>query len=47
VAPLPAVAPRSGGMLSVAGLVMLLLVALQVMRAPSQVVEGLRDWLWR
>ncbi len=47
VAPLPAVAPRNGGMLSVAGLVMLLLVALQVVRSPSQVVEGLRDWLWR
>jgi len=46
VAVAPAVAPRRGGLLSI-GLAMLLLVALQVVRSPSQVVEGLRDWLWR
>ena len=46
VAVAPAVAPRRGGLLSI-GLAMLVLVALQVVRSPSQVVEGLRDWLWR
>src|SRR5690606_8809611 len=46
VAPLPAVAPRNGGMLSVAGLVMLLFVALQVARLPSLVFEGRFLCLW-
>jgi hypothetical protein len=47
VALLPTTAPASGGLVTVVGLAMLLLVALQVVRAPRQLVEGLRDWLWR
>ncbi len=47
VAPLPAAAPANGGILGVIGLAMLLFAALQVVQAPSRVVEGLRDWLWR
>lgn len=46
LAPLPA-ATKTGGVLAAVGLAILLLVALQVVRAPSQVVEGLNDWLWR
>lgn len=47
VASVPTAAPASGGILVVAGLAMLLVVALQVVQTPNQLVEGLRDWLWR
>jgi len=37
----------SGGFLVVAGLLMLCLVTMQLVQQPAQVVQGLRDWLWR
>jgi hypothetical protein len=46
-ATVPAAAPGFGGALSIAGLLMLGVVGLQLIQQPSLVVQGLRDWLWR
>ena len=46
-AKVPAAAPGLGGALSIAGLLMLGVVGLQLIQQPNQVVQGLRDWLWR
>ena len=47
IAGVPAAPPAPGVVLALAGLVMLGLVGLQLVQQPSQVVQGLRDWLWR
>jgi hypothetical protein len=47
IAVIPATPPTAGVALTLAGLVMLGLVGLQLVQQPSQVVQGLRDWLWR
>lgn len=47
VALVPSAPPAAGVVLALAGLVMLGGVALQLVQQPSQVVQGLRDWLWR
>lgn len=47
IAIVPAAPPASGVALTLAGLVMLGVAGLQLFQQPSQVVQGLRDWLWR
>jgi hypothetical protein len=47
IALVPSAPPAAGVVLTLAGLVMLGVVALQLVQQPSQVVQGLRDWLWR
>lgn len=47
IAGVPSAPPAAGVVLALAGLVMLGIVALQLVQQPSQVVQGLRDWLWR
>ena len=47
VALVPSAPPAAGVVLALAGLVMLGGVALQLVQQPNQVVQGLRDWLWR
>lgn len=44
LSPLP---QAPGVVLTLIGLVMLGVVGLQLVQQPSQVVQGLRDWLWR